>query len=119
MLHPLLDRALGKAVLDYILDGTLPALAPEAVERAVAALDEYVRMAWQLHPGRQVAGVFLPRVLGNQHGQQIGIWVIHPLAARPSETERMRVLLDSGLRCAVHTVFDLERRPFWVANHLV
>jgi ATP-dependent helicase YprA (DUF1998 family) len=119
MLHPLLDRALGKAVLDYILDGTLPALAPEAVERAVAALDEYVRMAWQLHPGRQVAGVFLPRVLENQHGQQIGIWVIHPLAARPSETERMRVLLDSGLRCAVHTVFDLERRPFWVANHLV
>jgi hypothetical protein len=23
------------------------------------------------------------------------------------------------LRCAVHTTFDLDRRPFWVLNHLV
>lgn len=119
LLHPLLDRALGGAVLEYILDGTLPALTSAAVARAVAALDEYVRLAWQIQPGIRVGEVALARVLEDRHGQRVGVWVIHPLRARPSETERMQVLLASGLRCAVHTAFDLERRPFWVANHLV
>jgi hypothetical protein len=41
------------------------------------------------------------------------------LQARPTSDERQAFLSKYGLRCAVHTTFDLERRPFWVLNHLV
>jgi hypothetical protein len=47
------------------------------------------------------------------------MWPIHPLQARPAEGDGQAILAAFNMRCAVHTTFDLERRPFWVANNLV
>lgn len=117
-LHPLLDRPLGVAVLEYILQGKLPSLSSQQVSEAVTALDEYVHGKYQLEPGRYVLGYELARVFSNKV-ERIGLWVIHPLQARPSPTERQKVTAVSGFRCAVHTSFDLIRRPFWVMNNLI
>ena len=118
-LHPLLDRGLGGALLDYVLKGEVPTLERASYQNAVAALEAYVRTNWQVSPEIQIGDVTIERVLEDQQGRRVGLWVIHPLLARPSDQQRLRVLSSSGIRCAVHTVFDLERRPFWVANNLL
>jgi hypothetical protein len=49
------------------------------------------------------------------------LWPIHPLRAVPSAPEQ-KIILDAAydpeLRLAIHNLFDLERRPLWVVNHL-
>ncbi len=49
-------------------------------------------------------------------GQETGLHVVHPLQARPTTTERQAILAQYGVRCAITTSFDLERRPMWVMN---
>ena len=44
---------------------------------------------------------------------------IHPLAARPGPAQRQTVLAATGARPAVHTIFDIDRRPLWVLNNLL
>jgi hypothetical protein len=119
MLHPLLDRELGAALLRFVLRNQQPSLDPEQVARGATALAEYARTSWEVLPGRTVGDQYFPCVLRDQDGVEVGLWVIHPLQARPTSEERQAFLSSYGLRCAVHTAFDLERRPFWVLNHLV
>ncbi len=119
MLHPLLDRELGAALLRFVLCQQFPSLSPAQVSRGAASLAEYARTSWDVLPERTVGDQYFPCVLRDQDGVEVGIWVIHPLQARPTSDERQAFLSTHGLRCAVHTAFDLERRPFWVLNHLV
>ena len=119
MLHPLLDRALGAALLRFVLRHQQPSLSPDQISRGADSLAEYARTSWEVLPGRVVGGHYFPRVLRDQDGVEVGPWVIHPLQARPTSDGRQAFLSAHGLRCAVHTAFDLERRPFWVLNHLV
>ncbi len=119
-LHPLLDRELGTNVLEYLLDGSLPRLPRERIDAGGEALAEYARADWSVLPPLDVGEAYFPCVLENPTTKErIGLWVIHPLAARPSSDQREQVFAEHGVRCAVHTSFDLERRPFWVLNNLV
>jgi ATP-dependent helicase YprA (DUF1998 family) len=117
-LHPILDRALGADMLRFVLKGTLPSLGAEEAERGARALDQFVRSGWTVTPGIMVGSVSFARVLQNV-AQKAGLWVIHPLAARPSEATRQQIFAQTKIRPAVHTLFDLERRPFWVMNNLI
>jgi hypothetical protein len=119
MLHPILDRELGAAMLRYILRGEEPKLDRGRAAMGANALAEYAREAWQVKPGVRVGGRDFACVLEDKTGQKVGLWVIHPLMARPSVGERQALLAQSGMRSAVHTTFDLEKRPFWVLNNLV
>ena len=118
MFHPLLDRELGAALLRFVLRHQLPALNPLQVEYGSAALAEYARTSWSVLPGVTLDRQHFPLVLRDLEGVQVGLWVIHPLQGRPTRDERQAFLSAHGLRCAVHTTFDLERRPFWVLNNL-
>jgi ATP-dependent helicase YprA (DUF1998 family) len=118
-LHPLLDRELGAALLRFLLTGTHPTLSRERVDQCAMSLAEFARANWTVLPATTVDGQYFPCVLQDTTGQRIGLWVTHPLQARPTAAEKQAVLKKTGMRCAVHTSFDLERRPFWVLNHLV
>ena len=118
-LHPILDRGLGKAILEYVLEGAMPRLTPDELERAVSSLSEYARASYEVGPEARIGNALLSPVLADKQGTKIGVWPIHPLSGRPTAEERASVLARTGLRCAVHTTFDLERRPLWVLNNLV
>lgn len=119
MLHPLLDRELGTTLLRYVLHNQLPSLSRSQVVRGTNSLAEYAKTSWEVLPERTVDGQYFPCILRDQEGIEVGVWVIHPLQVRPTRDERQAFLSSYGLHCAVHTTFDLERRPFWVLNHLV
>lgn len=117
-LHPMLDRSLGTAALEFILGGTEPALADSITHACGEALAEYARTGWTVEPSATFGEYHFPVVLRTRGGERVGLWVIHPLAARPTAAERANVLAKHGVRPAVHTSFDLLRRPFWVINNL-
>jgi hypothetical protein len=116
--HPFLDRKLGTALLRFVLHNQLPSLDPLLVRHGSVALAEYAQTSWTILPGVTLDEQHFPLVLRDSDGTKVGLWVIHPLQARPTSDERQAFLSTHGLRCAVHTTFDLERRPFWVLNHL-
>ena len=116
MLHPLLDRELGTAVLSYLLRGTYPTLDPQRVKQASTSFAQFVQIGWQIHADVPRGVHVFPCVLQYGNGQEVGLQVIHPLQARPTTTERQAILAQYGLRCAITTSFDLERRPMWVMN---
>lgn len=118
-LHPMLDRSLGTAVLEFLLDGTEPALADGTLHACGVALAEYARPGWIVEPAVTLGEHHFPVVLRSAGGERVGLWVVHPLAARPTAAERQAVLMAHGVRPAVHSSFDLLRRPFWVVNNLL
>jgi len=117
--HPLLDRTLGAAVLRYLLHGEFPVPDQQKVQQGAAALAEYAHETWEVLPGREVHRQTFACILRNREKEEVGLWVIHPLQARPSQDDQLAFLNAARLRCAVHTTFDLERRPFWSVNNLV
>lgn len=120
-LHPLLDRQLGTALLRFLLRNQMPQLDPIRVQRGVDGLAEYAREIWETKPGSEVNGIHLSQILEHRKVkiQKAGLWVIHPLEARPTKDARKAIEAQTGLRCAIHNSFDLERRPFWVVNNLI
>jgi ATP-dependent helicase YprA (DUF1998 family) len=117
-LHPMLDRALGTAVLEFVLEGTEPSLSAATIDACGEALAAYARTGWVVEPALTLEGHRFPVVLRGPGGERVGLWVVHPLSARPTAAERQAVLAEHGVRPAVHTSFDLQRRPFWVMNNL-
>ena len=119
MLHPLLDRTLGASLLDYILHGTLPSLDIKRVEQSIISFSQFAQGSWEIESGINLKGANFSCILRDRTGQQIGLQIIHPLQSRPSAEEKRAMYAQSGIRCAVHTSFDLDKRPFWVLNNLV
>jgi ATP-dependent helicase YprA (DUF1998 family) len=117
-LHPLLDRELGTAMLDFLLNGVHPTVDSARAKMTIGAVERYAFPRWTVHPGFEDGSTTIACVLEDGAGQRVGIWPIHPLAARPSNAERLTLLERHGIRAADFTVFDLERRPYWVVNHL-
>jgi hypothetical protein len=118
-LHPILDRELGASMLRFVLEGCLPSLSHAEEDVAAAALNEFARATRRISGPETIAGVRLPTIMQDKVGNKVGLWVIHPLSARPADNARAAILAQSGVRVAVHTSFDLLRRPFWVLNHLL
>ena len=116
MLHPLLDRELGAAVLSYLLRGTYPTLDLQRVKQSITSFTQFAQIGWQIQTDVTKGVHVFPCVLQHVSGQETGLQVVHPLQARPTTTERQAILAQYGLRCAITTSFDLERRPMWVMN---
>lgn len=116
--HPLLDRRLGVSVLRYLLLDEHPRMSKEHIDRVAEGFKDYARAAYKILPGEVISNVYFPVILQDKSGQKTGLWVIHPLQAHPSSNER-NMVAAAGIRPAIHNFFDLERRPFWVLNHLV
>jgi hypothetical protein len=118
-IHPILDRNLGAAVLCYILHGDIPTISDDQARFYCGGLAEYARADYTILKEVHINNQFIPLVLQDRAGQKVGIWVTHPLQARPSTEQTQAILAQSGIRMAVHNSFDLERRPFWVLNNLL
>ena len=118
-LHPLLDRELGAGILSYLLKDEFPTVEAQYVERCVKSFAEFAPVGWQLHSDVSVGPHKFSCVLRNTSGSEIALQVIHPLQSRPSVEERQAILSQYGMRYAIATSFDLERRPFWVMDNLV
>jgi len=101
-IHALLDRRLALDVLRFVLDGILPAVTTSDMERALQHLKDFAIPGSNFQP---VGAGIVQLQLGNR---SITVEPRHPLQER-----------RSGGKSAYPTVFDLERRPFWVWTHLM
>jgi ATP-dependent helicase YprA (DUF1998 family) len=117
--HPWLDRNLGGSVLDYVIDGRTPSLDVAEIRRSADALAAYAKVGWVVAAPAATDPAEFSLILTAPDNSRIGLWVLHPLQGRPSPAERQALLAASGIRPAVHTTFDLQRRPFWVVNNLL
>lgn len=118
--HPILDRRLGTAMLRFLLHNQRPKISNEEADIYSKGLSEYaIGSGLEVSKGTTVAGQYLPIILRDKVGSRIGLWVKHPLQAYPSSNQTQTILSQSGIRPAVHTSFDLERRPFWVIQNLL
>ncbi len=106
-------------MLQYLLKGKLPSITDEEASFCCLGLTEYARSNYTILEPTKVNNQYIPLVLKDLAGQKIGIWVIHPLQAKPSSEQTQAILAKSGIRIAIHNSFDLHRRPFWVMNNLL
>ncbi len=116
--HNLLDRDLGVAVLDYLLNGRRPVLSGGLAESALIGLNEYTQSNWTVADPSQTPRQFNV-VLSSTDGSRVGVQVIHSVSARPTRAERQQLEQSTRIAMRTYTSFDLLRRPFWVANDLL
>jgi ATP-dependent helicase YprA (DUF1998 family) len=114
--HPLLDRRLAAAVLEYVTTGKEPLLSRDAVEHAVGPFRQLVGESLPVAPGASVDGLYIPMTL-QLHGQKIGVLPLHNLAGG-LPASKLQSCKAAGIECRAFKEFDLERRPFWVLNQL-
>lgn len=117
MYHGLLDRRLGRSVLDYLLNGTSPSLSSFESTAAADRLLPYVPDGWAVQTAVTVANNLFPIVLRNGNNEQLGVLPRHPLQASP-DANAIQQFLVHGVECCSYTDFDLTRRPFWVINDI-
>ena len=116
--HNLLDRALGADLIEFLLTGAQPT-PPQIDHDALAeSIADYVSGQWKTVDA-SVPQHRIPLVFETKHGNQVGIMPIHPLEARPSQIQLEEVHRNTGVHTAAHTAFDIERRPFWVADQMM
>ena len=116
--HNLLDRALGADLIEFLLTGAQPT-SPQIDHDALAeSIADYVSGQWKTVDA-SVPQHRIPLVFETKRGNQVGIMPIHPLEARPSQIQLEEVHRNTGVHTAAHTAFDIERRPFWVADQMM
>ena len=105
-------------MINYLLHNQHPSITNQQADAAALGFIEYARAIYEILPPAMIAGNYFPVILKDDLGQKIALWVTHPLKAKPSAQQRALVVAN-GYRPAIHSTFDLDRRPFWVLNHLV
>ena len=117
-IHHLLDRQLGTAMLEFILKQAEPP-NPQVDDPAVTErITDYLSGEWKAldrPPLHQRISLLLETKAGNQ----IGIMPIHPMEERLNSQQLEAIRRDTGVRVAAFTTFDIERRPFWVADQFM
>ena len=116
-IHNLLDRNLGVAVLNYLLQDQRPDLPERQRAGLLAGLNEYLRSGWKLMDPNQSPKPF-SAVFETGGRERVGIHPVHPFSARPDTGVLSQLLRATGILPKIYTSFDLLRRPFWVANNL-
>ncbi len=117
-LHPILDRHIGTAMLEYVLNGKSPRLSKKEEQFAVEHLKPFANPQWTIGAAEEHDGIHYPMILKGRDNRRIGIRVIHPLQARTNNQDRLAIFAKCGFNLAEVNTFDLERRPFWVMNNL-
>jgi hypothetical protein len=87
--------------------------------RSLEGLTQYAIPDWTPVQNAAGANATMPLILEDRQHNRIGVWPIHPMSARPGPAERQAVMAKTGARPAVHTIFDIERRPLWVLDNLL
>jgi ATP-dependent helicase YprA (DUF1998 family) len=115
--HPVLDRYLGRALLDYVLMGAQPQLTREAVQAAVQPLRAFIGTSTPTQPGQAFGVPEIPLIV-EDGARRLGIEPIHTLAAGP-QAEIANAAARVGVQLRPIREFDLIRRPFWVLSHVL
>lgn len=115
--HPILDRYLGGALLEYVLTGVEPALGPAEASAAVGPLEAYIGTAAPVRRGTDTGVPGVPLTV-ERGGQWLAVLPIHTLSAGPAPA------LEQAARAArleprPVKEFDLVRRPFWVVSQVL
>ena len=117
-IHHLLDRQLGTAMLEFILNQTAPPIPQVDDPVLTERIADYLSSEWKAldrpTPHRRIS-----LLLETKAGNQIGIMPIHPMEVRPNSQQLETMYRDTGVRVAAFTTFDIERRPFWVADQFM
>lgn len=119
-IHNLLDRNLGVAVLEYILQGKRPALSRQYADGATGPLNQYIQADWTVMGKSRLPDEFNTAFeIHTRSGvDRLGIQTIHPLQSKPERSILMAILEKTGISPRPYSSFDLLRRPFWVANRI-
>ena len=118
-IHNLLDRRLGSDLLKYLLGGETPAQPQEDFDELALQISEYTYARWRVGKGEMVGTLRVPVIFETKSHGRIGVLPIHPLTRRPSSQYLEKVRESTGISVRAFTTFDIERRPFWVANQLL
>lgn len=114
--HPILDRNIGGSVLEYISTGTQPTLNIDDADQSLNKLRPFLTQGWQinqLEPSEMGAIAVL-----TSPNEAHGVLVVDPLHARLTDDDVRGLFKHPLSRGKTITMFDIERRPFWVANEL-
>ena len=116
--HQLLDRQLGTAMLEFVLNQTEPPIPNISASVLTERITDYLPGEWKPleHPSPVQR---IPVLFQTKKGSQIGIMPIHPMEERPNQQQLEAIHGDTGVRAAPYTTFDMERRPFWVADQFM
>ena len=110
--HPFLDRNLGTAVLEFLLNGTRPGSGMTDADGILARIADFLPPKWRIRdPTPETAITF-----ETERGNLIGLIPIHPIQAKPTSDQMRQLRQNTGVQAVTFTTFDIERRPFWVAN---
>ena len=118
-IHNLLDRRLGSSLLKYMLRGEIPARIHDGFDDLAHSISEYTRAEWRVLEGANVEGEHIPIVFETKDRSRVGVLPVHPLARRPPGEALNRIHAISDIRVMAFTTFDMERRPFWIANQML
>lgn len=117
-IHHLLDRQLGTAMLEFILNQTEPPTPQVDDPTLTERITDYLSSEWKALE-RLPSHQRISLLFETQSGNQIGVMPIHPMEARPNSQQLETIFRDTGVRVAAFTTFDIERRPFWVADQFM
>ena len=118
-IHNLLDRRLGADLLKFLLCAEKPIQPSEDFDEFAVQLSEYTYARWRVAEGKAIGNLRVPVIFQSRSHGRIGVLPIHPLTRRPSPQYLEKVRTTSGISVRAFTTFDIERRPFWVANQLL
>ncbi len=117
-IHGLLERGLAVSVLEYLLENSRPTLDRKPDATLASSIEEYMRDSLVLVRTSDQSKQF-DAVFESTNGSDVGVLPIHPFSARPATSMLTELLRATGIQPKVYTSFDLIKRPFWVANHLL
>ncbi len=117
--HNLLDRRLGAALLKYLLHSQRPAQPGGDFNELAVNISEYTRAIWRVSEGETIERLTVPAIFETKSYGRIGVLPIHPLTRRPSKSYLEGIRRKTGISIRAYTTFDIERRPFWVADELL
>ena len=114
-IHNLMDRTLGTSLLEYLLLNKPPDDPVYNNDSLALNILEYARGNWEQVESESE----IPIVFETRQRNRVGILPIHPLNSRPRQRDLEALYRKTGIEALAFTSFDVERRPFWVANEML
>ena len=110
--HHFLDRNLGTAMLEFLLNGTRPDIGETDANDILVRIADFLPPKWRIRdPIPETAITF-----ETERQNLIGLIAIHPMQAKPTSDQMRQLRQQTGVQATAFTTFDIERRPFWVAD---
>ena len=99
-------------MLEFLLNGTLPGIGMIDTNDILVRIADFLPPKWRIRdPIPETAVTF-----ETESQNLIGLIAIHPMQAKPTPDQMRQLRQQTGVQAAAFTTFDIERRPFWVAD---